>query len=175
MLFIKVRIIHLHTNLKYYRLNPIGDDTRLKMSKQEAEDWVESILKDGYDWKEPKFPTECWFLTLQAHHIAMLPCIKGYQRRIRALKEYEKMISEMERTQHQWKGRPMADRKQQLLRKWKSQAKKLSKSKQCSDIGLLDRNLFQRCLQFYASVAEFLILAMVDTRNGRSLMDSDAR
>ena len=50
------------------------------MTKQEAEDWIDSILKDGYNWKEPKFPTECWFLTLQAHHIAMLPCIRRYQR-----------------------------------------------------------------------------------------------
>ena len=85
------------------------------------------------------------------------------------------MIGELERTEHQWKSRPMADRNKQLLRKWKSQAKKLSKSKQCSDIGLLDRNLFQRCLQFYASVAEFLILAMVDTRNGQGLSEGDAR
>ena len=167
----KVDFLYLHST--HSRMNPIGDDTRLKMTKPEAEAWIESILKEGYDWKEPKFPTECWFLTLQAHHIAMLPCIRRYQRRLRALKELEKMISEMERTEPQWKGRPMANRNKQLLKKWKSQAKKLTKSKQCSDIGLLDRNLFQRCLQFYASVAEFLILAMVDTRNGRSLMDND--
>ena len=145
------------------------------MTKQEAEDWIENIVKDGYEWKEPKFPTECWFLTLQAHHIGMLPCIRRYQRRLRALRELEKMISEIERTENQWKGRPMAERNRQLIKKWKSQAKKLSKSKQCSDIGLLDRNLFQRCLQFYASVAEFLILAMVDTRNGQSLMDGNSR
>ena len=146
------------------------------MTKQEAEDWIDSILKDGYNWKEPKFPTECWFLTLQAHHIAMLPCIRRYQRRLRHLKELEKMISELERTESQWKLRPgMAERNKLLLKKWKSQAKKLNKSKQCSDIGLLDRNLFQRCLQFYASVAEFLILAMVDTRNGQALSEGDAR
>ena len=33
------------------------------MTKQEAEDWIERISNDGYVWKEPKFPTECWFLT----------------------------------------------------------------------------------------------------------------
>ena len=142
------------------------------MTKQEAEEWIDSIVKDGYEWKEPKFPTECWFLTLQAHHIAMLPTIRRYQRRLRALKELEKMISELERTEPQWRGRPMADRNKQLIKKWKSQAKKLTKSKQCSDIGLLDRNLFQRCLQFYASVAEFLILAMVDTKSGKKEIDS---
>ena len=159
----------------FLRLNPIGDDTRLKMTKQEAEDWIDSILKDGYNWKEPKFPTECWFLTLQAHHISMLPCIRRYQRRLRHLKELEKIISELERTEHQWKTRPLASRNKEYLRKCKSRAKKLSKSKQCSDIGLLDRNLFQRCLQFYASVAEFLILAMVDTRKGQALSEGDAR
>jgi ubiquitin conjugation factor E4 B len=39
---------------------------------------------------------------------------------------------------------------------------KLSKSKACADTGLLDSNLFQRCLQFFSSVAEFLLLTMQD-------------
>lgn len=34
---------------------------------------------------------------------------------------------------------------------------KLSKAKSCADIGLLDTNVFQRCLIFYSSVAEFLL------------------
>ena len=138
------------------------------MTKQEAEDWIGMLVRNGYEWKEPKFPTECWYLTLQAHHVAMLPCIRRHQRRIRALRELEKMISELERTEPQWRGRPgLADKNRQYLKRWKSQAKKLTKSKQCSDIGLLDRNLFQRTLQFYASVAEFLILSMVDTKTGK--------
>lgn len=34
-------------------------------------------------WKEPKFQTQCWFLTLYAHHVALLPALQNHQRRIR--------------------------------------------------------------------------------------------
>jgi hypothetical protein len=37
---------------------------------------------------------------------------------------------------------------------------KLSKSKACADTGLLDTNLFQRCLQFYSAASEFLLKTM---------------
>ena len=43
---------------------------------------------------------------------------------------------------------------------------KLSKAKSCSDIGLLDTNVFQRCLGFYSSVAEFLLRQMTHVPNG---------
>jgi len=38
-----------------------------------------------HKWKEPKFPTHCWFLTLHCHHLALLPACHKYQRRLRAL------------------------------------------------------------------------------------------
>ena len=152
---------------KQARTEAIGDETRLKMTSQEAEDWLKALDRK---WQDPKFPTECWFLTLQAHHISVLPCIRLYQRRLRALKELQKMVEEMERTESQWKSRPMAHRNRKMLEKWKNQAKTLSRSKQCADIGLLDRNLFQRVLQFYGSVAKFLILCInPDYKDGTEL------
>ena len=45
---------------------------------------------------------------------------------------------------------------------------KLSKSKACSDTGLLDTNLFQRCLQFFSSVSEFLLILMQGLINPES-------
>jgi len=56
------------------------------MSSQEIEEWIAGLTKTNPNWKEPKFPTECWFLALEAHHISILPCIRRYQRRIRALR-----------------------------------------------------------------------------------------
>ena len=41
-----------------------------------------------------KFSTECWFLTLQAHHLSVLPCIRRYQRRLRALRDVDGMIQQ---------------------------------------------------------------------------------
>jgi len=150
----------------YYLHNPksrinISEDTRLNMTTTEATEWIEKFSKeDGYNWKDPKFTTECWYLTLYAHHLSILPCIRRYQRRLRAIRELIKMVEELEKTESTWKMHPSAARNKQLLKKWKSQLKKLNKSKYCADVGLLDQYLFQRCFQFYSSVTEFLFMAL---------------
>ena len=71
------------------------------------------------------------------------------------------MIEELEKTEAIWKNRGVeASKNRHLLKKWRAQAKTLGKSKQCADVGLLDKDLFQRCLQFYSSVSRFLLIAM---------------
>lgn len=79
------------------------DETRLRMTKQELEEWLREgdAGKEEGDPKRPaaNFHTECWFLTLQAHHLSVLPCIRRYQRRLRALRELQKATDELERTQ----------------------------------------------------------------------------
>ena len=45
-------------------------------------------------------------------------------------------------------------------------AQKLCKSKACADTGLLDANIFQRCVTFYSSVAQFLLMTMLDKKSG---------
>ena len=67
------------------------DEARMNMDGREAEKWTEALAPPA--WKNlPKFTTECWYLTLQAHHISILPCVRRYQRRLRALRELQKMI-----------------------------------------------------------------------------------
>ena len=81
----KVYIIFFYSSAKS-RIN-ITEDTRLNMTTKESEEWVESLNKsDNFNWKDPKFPTECWHLTLFAHHLSILPCIRRYQRRLRAIR-----------------------------------------------------------------------------------------
>ncbi|XP_040567743.1 ubiquitin conjugation factor E4 B [Lepeophtheirus salmonis] len=130
-------------------------DTRMHMAVPEYQTWIEQLNSNGHEWKEIKFPTECWFLTLQAHHIGILPCIRRYQRLLRALRELQKMVDELEKAESRVREVPSALRNRQL-KKWKEQIKKLNKSKACSDTGLLDPQVFNRCLQFYSTVCEFL-------------------
>ena len=79
-----VDVYYLHSAKS--RIN-ITEDTRLNMTTKESEEWVESLNKsDNFNWKDPKFPTECWHLTLFAHHLSILPCIRRYQRRLRAIR-----------------------------------------------------------------------------------------
>lgn len=42
-----------------------------------------------HKWQEPKFPTECYFLTLHCHHLSVLPISRKYQRRLRATRDLQ--------------------------------------------------------------------------------------
>ncbi len=161
----KVDQFYIHSEKS--RVN-ISEDTRLNMTSSEAKEWLE-----GHEWKESYgFPTECWHLTLYAHHLSVMPCIRKYQRRLRAIRELHKMIEELEKTETAWRNHPTAGRNRALLKKWKSQAKKLNKSKACADIGLLDTNLFQRCFAFYSTVTEYLFMALAEGQKRKKAASS---
>ena len=137
-----------------------SDDSRLKSTSQDFKEFVEKQEKG----KEMNFPTECWWLTLFAHHVGVLPIIRRYQRRLRALRELQKMVEELEKTEPAWKNHPSAHQNRKMIKKWKQQIKRQSKSKTCADIGLLDENLFGRCLSFFSSVCEH-ILRLLDPQS----------
>ncbi|XP_013772323.1 ubiquitin conjugation factor E4 B-like isoform X1 [Limulus polyphemus] len=134
----------------------ISGETRLKLTTQEANSWVESQNESNI-WIDPKFPTECFFLTLHFHHISIIPSITKYTRRIRAIRDLHRLVEELQNAESLWRHLPTAERNRQLMKKWKSQAKKLSKSKACADAGLLDPVLLRRCLQFYNNVMGLMI------------------
>ena len=54
-------------------------------------------------WVEPNFSTECFYLTLHCHHLSIIPIMRKYQRRIRAIRDLNRMIDEMEGNHPQWK------------------------------------------------------------------------
>lgn len=47
---------------------------------------------DQSPFSEPKFPTECFFLTLHAHHLSILPSCRRYIRRLRAIRELNRCV-----------------------------------------------------------------------------------
>lgn len=164
MLAVKVKMDKVDI---YYPFHPssmvdVKNETRLKFTSQEATTWLDDLGHSIiHKWKEPKFPTQCWFLTLHCHHLALLPACQKYQRRLRALRDLQKLVEEMQSTESQWKELPVAQRNKELLKRWKQQIKKLLRSKACADAGLLDESLMRRSLLFYTSVAELLIGMMI--------------
>ena len=54
-------------------------------------------------WSEPNFSSECFYLTLHCHHLSIIPIMRKYQRRIRAIRDLSRMIEEMEGSHPQWK------------------------------------------------------------------------
>ncbi|BES87556.1 factor E4 [Nesidiocoris tenuis] len=157
MLSVKVKMDKIDALYPFHPSSMVDlkDETRLKFTSQEAQDWLDGL--DNADRKEPKFPTLCWFLTLHCHNIALIPAMHRYQRRLRSLREFQKLVDEMVSTEEQWKGLPFASKNKELIKRWKQQIKKLIRNKACAEAGLFDKNLIRRALAFYTSVAEFLL------------------
>uniref|UniRef100_A0AAY4C6A2 Ubiquitin conjugation factor E4 core domain-containing protein n=1 Tax=Denticeps clupeoides TaxID=299321 RepID=A0AAY4C6A2_9TELE len=142
------------------RLQVSIEETRLKTSMEELKIWL-TELQNPFKFSEPKFPTECFFLTLHTHHLSIMPSCRRYIRRLRAIRDLNRTVEELKNSESQWKDSPLASRHREMLKRCKTQLKKLVRSKACADAGLLDEGLLRRCLQFYSMVIQ-LILRMVD-------------
>ncbi|XP_067226979.1 ubiquitin conjugation factor E4 B isoform X2 [Chanodichthys erythropterus] len=143
------------------RLNLSREETRLNATMEDLKSWLAELHEDPSKFSEPKFPTECFFLTLHAHHLSILPCCRRYIRRLRAIRDLNRTVEELKNSENQWKDSPLASRHREMLKRCKTQLKKLVRSKACADAGLLDENLLRRCLQFFSMVIQ-LILRMVE-------------
>jgi ubiquitin conjugation factor E4 B len=143
----------------------VANDTRLKYTSQDVATWLQG-LESVHQFQSPNFSTICWFLTLHCHHLSLLPALQKYQRRIRAIRDLQKLLDETVAAEAQWRNTPFAHRNKQFIKRWKQQLKKLNKSKACADAGLLDKNLIRRALIFYTSVAQFLLSLMTNTPPG---------
>ncbi|XP_076223134.1 ubiquitination factor E4B isoform X2 [Nomia melanderi] len=172
MLSVKIKLDTVDTLYPFHPSSfvEIKNDTRLKLSSQEAAEWVKH-LERTHRWAEPKFPTQCWFITLHCHHIALLPALQKYQRKLRTLRDVQKMLDDLQATEPQWKDTFFAARNKELIKRYKEQLKQLGKSKSCTDAGLIDPVLLRRCLHFYISVAEVLLSILTETTPGNPLPD----
>ncbi|KZC14831.1 Ubiquitin conjugation factor E4 B [Dufourea novaeangliae] len=170
MLSVKIKLDTVDTLYPFHPSSfiEIKNDTKLKLSSQEVSEWLKH-LERTHKWAEPKFPTQCWFLTLHCHHIALLPALQKYQRKLRTLRDVQKMLDDLQATEPQWKDTPFAGRNKELIKRYKEQLKQLGKSKSCTDAGLIDPVLLRRCLHFYISVAEVLLSLLTETPPGNPL------
>jgi ubiquitin conjugation factor E4 B len=103
--------------------NSVANETKIKVNSQESQQWVEQLNQpdSGHIWQECKFPTECWFMTLHAQHLAYLPAARRHQRRMRALKDYQKLVDEMQNSEAEWSQTPAARRNRELIAMWQEQ------------------------------------------------------
>ncbi|KAJ8676226.1 hypothetical protein QAD02_012012 [Eretmocerus hayati] len=147
----------------------IKKETRLKQTSEEVAEWLSSLEKDGHTWTKAKFPTQCWFLTLHCHHIALIPALQKHQKKLRALRDLQKMLDELQATESLWKDSLHASQNKELIKRWKHQLKRLSKSRACAEASLLDPLLIRRSLFFYSSVAEVLLRTLTGAKNVNEL------
>ncbi|XP_074831828.1 ubiquitin conjugation factor E4 B isoform X2 [Carettochelys insculpta] len=133
------------------------DEARVKATMEDVTVWMAELYRDQSPCSEPKFPTECFFLTLHAHHLSILPSCRRYIRRLRAIRELNRTVEDLKNNESQWKESPLATRHREMLKRCKTQLKKLVRCKACADAGLLDESFLRRCLNFYGMVIQLLL------------------
>jgi ubiquitin conjugation factor E4 B len=137
----------------------IVDDTKLRFESSDYNKVVER-LKLETKWEDPKFNSHCFFFTLHAHHLGIIPAISRYHKRLRAIKELQRMVDELNATKPRWENTPYERRNRQARDKWVNRIKKLTKAKNTAEIIILDPGLNRNCLIFYSSVCEYLLHQM---------------
>lgn len=157
-LSIKVKLERIDPLYLYHpqSLISIEEDTKLRFEKAEYNKFVEK-LKTSIQWEDPKFITHCWYFTLQSHHLGIIPAISRYHKRLRAIKELQRMVDELTATESRWKNTAVARRNRNARDKWANRIKKLTKAKNTMEIMILDPNLNRNCLQFYNTVCEYTL------------------
>lgn len=159
-LAVKVKVDKVDIMYPYHpkcRLS-LGDDTRLNCTLDKLGSWMASLNADpGHKWLDVKFATECFFLCVHCHHLSVIPATHKYQRVVRAVRELQRVVDEVERSESQWRGQMDELRNRQLLARWRSQVRRMQQSQQCLEAVLLDPALLSQCLQFYSALAQFLL------------------
>ncbi|XP_061397398.1 ubiquitin conjugation factor E4 B [Musca vetustissima] len=163
-LSVKIKLDRIDPQYPFYKnsLIYIEQDTKLRFTEEEYKQFLDQhfTATNTETTPQPNFQTQCWFLTLQAHHLGFMPAIQRYRQKCRAIKELQKLIEEIDRTTSHWEATPFASRNKQFRDRWQKQLKKLMRSKMCSEVCLLDPKLLNSCLFFYSTVCEYLLYQM---------------
>lgn len=134
----------------------LASETKTKASQDEYDRWCE---KNKAQWKQenPSFPTECFFLTMQAHHLSIIPLSRTFNRRQRDINELHGMISDLEGSATQWKDTPAEARNSALLKRFKQQLTQLIRQRTCYMIAIVDDILLSESMRFYSTFIQFLL------------------
>ncbi|XP_030897654.1 ubiquitin conjugation factor E4 B [Leptonychotes weddellii] len=69
----------------------------------------------------------------------------------------KRTVEDLKNNESQWKDSPLATRHREMLKRCKTQLKKLVRGKACADAGLLDESFLRRCLNFYGLLIQLLL------------------
>lgn len=128
------------------------DSTRIKFTSSEADNWLSTITSaPDFKWNEVTFSTRCFFQTLYAHHLTVIPCQRKYVRRLRIIRELGRLIDTFENN-----GQAQGSHSNRI-KKCKEQMLRYHKAKLCAEAGLIDEHFLGRCVAFYNHFIKFLL------------------
>uniref|UniRef100_A0AC34GK73 Ubiquitin conjugation factor E4 core domain-containing protein n=1 Tax=Panagrolaimus sp. ES5 TaxID=591445 RepID=A0AC34GK73_9BILA len=130
----------------------VKDETRLKATSEEVEKYAETLnLK-----YEPRFPTECFFMTIHAIHIGLNPIVQSIKRVKRHQQQLQQNIKEIEAQMVHATGLKR-DRLAEKLKFQKNNRDRIVRTLLCMECTLRDRSILDRILMFSDRQLSFLI------------------
>ncbi|XP_046405422.1 ubiquitin conjugation factor E4 B isoform X2 [Ischnura elegans] len=135
----------------------INNETRLKFSVAEADQWAREHFAGHKEDDYPSFSSHCWFLTVRCAHLAISPLLRRSDKTIRTIFDLRRMIDDLQGTEPIWRSQPYAGRNRETLRVWREELQRVEDEKMCADAELLHEHLLKQILDFYTSMAEFML------------------
>lgn len=131
-----------------------NDETRIKMTSDQFKD---TQKKHSHEESTASFPTECFYLTMHAHHLSVMPVCRGFTRYNRNLRDLHSMIEELQANEKNWKGTAEETRNRAILKSLRQQLKDHLVNKACYDISLNHESMLHQCLIYFSSAAQFIL------------------
>lgn len=147
--------IKLSTVDPLYLLSPesrmsIASETRLNLSSAQLEERQKELVDQQIFAAPVKFPTECFFLTAHCSYVTWTPLFRRYRQNLREMGSLQQIIAELEE-----EGSP--DRAQ-MLEQFRNRFKQLTRKQKNSEAVILDPDVLQHSIQYYCSLAEWMVL-----------------
>lgn len=179
-----------------YLLHPdarvkVGDETKLAASSEEVSKWVDQrnyARQQAFanaqkkleidpatkitEFNPPNFITECFFMTIGAHHTGLISTINKYMQHLKHISDVKRSLEELEGARSEWQTTPMAPRYEAAIVKTKGMVDELLKQELAYESVLHDTATLSRSLQFYNFVALWLVKLVDPKGNGLPLPDT---
>ncbi|VDM39742.1 unnamed protein product [Toxocara canis] len=133
----------------------LSDETRLKLSSEEAAEFAKTVDTNFV----VKFPTECFYLTMQALHVSIASAVGHVKLLKRNLYEVDAGVSELKKQLQrllsiQFREKALIEAKLQTAVLFR---KKLIRAIMCVETAITDPSLLTRTLQFCSRQLTFII------------------
>lgn len=166
---VKIEKISYNYHLQNSCLLNISSETRIKMTTQQVDAACQKYLNESENMKA-NFSTVCFYVTMFAHHVSVMPICRGFTHYNRTLRELHSMVDNLTNTESIWKGTHEEPRNRALLKSWRTHLKDLVINKACYDIGNIHDTLLHNCLLHLSSVARFLLSIVTPSDDAEAML-----
>eukprot|EP00118_Oscarella_pearsei_P007300 m.35145 g.35145 ORF g.35145 m.35145 type:complete len:1030 (+) comp32071_c0_seq3:19-3108(+) len=108
-----------------------------------------------------KFATECFYLTVAAHHVALIPTLKYYEAKLKEMRRVMRILRETEKMEAESRDGASGQHQQDIQRRkalLSDRLEALKRERACMEVAVMDADLLTNSLRFFSSVAEWLLL-----------------